>query len=421
MIRDYLDTLTTERNRAWSAQKELLDRLAAEKREASSEEDDSLKRMDADLDRLDGEIKTWLGREQRENEAAIARAECEKIVRPEVAATAERNEQDRLRAFLRGEVKKLEIDLATVANHKRAIRGGARGVEFRDLTVGTTTAGGHTVPTLLAQQLYDFLEVYSGMRRTNATIITTSHGDPMNFPKVTAHGTAAIVGEGTALAEADPAFGQTAIPVYKYGQLLQISSELIEDSAVDITGFIAKDMARALARVTDAAYVSGSGTNQPTGVNTVAGTAVTGLGTNATTIAAEDLIDTVYAVNEEYRLNGAQWLMRDATIGKVRKIREASNGAFIWQPSLVPGAPDMLLGYPIVSDPNMPAQGASANSILFGDFSPFYIRDARQIEMAQSGDYAFANDLMTYRATMRTGSNLVDLTGAVLKYRGGTA
>src|SRR6185295_6253834 len=123
-----------------------------------------------------------------------------------------------------------------------------------------------TVPTDLVRSLYDYLEVYSGMRRTNATILTTSSGNALDYPKVTSHGTAAIVGEGTALAEADAAFGKTSLLSFKYGQLLQITRELIEDSGVDIRGFIGKDMGRGIARVTDTAYVLGTGSNAPQGI-----------------------------------------------------------------------------------------------------------------------------------------------------------
>jgi HK97 family phage major capsid protein len=74
--------------------------------------------------------------------------------------------------------------------------------------VGTAAAGGNTVPTSFVRSLYDYLEVYSGMRRTRATIITTTGGEKLEFPKVTAGGTAALVEEGSAILEADPGFGK---------------------------------------------------------------------------------------------------------------------------------------------------------------------------------------------------------------------
>lgn len=421
-VHDYVETLTTERNRAWEAQKEILDRAVTDKRELSADERESVERTDADLDRLDAEIKGWMDREQRERESDLARGEWAKIVRPEVVEQQDNSEADVIRSILRGDVRGgMEFDFSTVAAEKRAIRAGASGAQFRDLTVGTTTAGGHTVPTGFMRQLYDYLEVFSGIRRTNATIITTASGEVMDFPKVTAHGTAAIVGEGTAIAEADPAFGKLTMTPYKYGQLLQISRELLEDSAVDIVGFIAKDMARALARVTDTAYCLGSGTNAPMGVVTACGTGVgPTTGTNAAVVTFDNLIDLVYSVNEDYRMAGAEWLLRDASAGTIRKLKDGE-GQYLWQPSTQAGQPDRLLNHPVVTDPNVVAVGTSAKSILFGDFSTFYVRDVGSVRLESSTDYAFANDLTTYKGTMRTTSGLIDLTGSIKAYVGGTA
>ena len=420
-VHDYVENLTTERNRAWEAQKAILDRAVTEKRELSGEEREQVERTDADLDRLDTEIRDWLDRDQREKENDKAREEWSKVVRPDVQEKRDESEAEKLRAVLRGEHKApLVFDFTSIANEKRAIRAGATGAQFRDLTVGSAGGGGNTVPTSFMRQLYDFLEVFSGMRRTNATIITTSGGESMEFPKVTAHGTAAIVGEGTALAEADPAFGKLTLGSWKYGQLLQISRELLEDSGVDIVGFIARDMGRALARATDTDYVVGNGTNKPLGIMAAAGTAVTTLGTNAGTITFDNLIDVLYSVNEEYRMNGAQWFTSDSNTGTIRKLKD-TDGQYHWQPSQQAGEPDRLLGFPVVSDPNVAAIGTSATSLAFGDFSAYYIRDVGSVRVESSTDFAFSSDLVTYKGTLRTDGDLIDLSGAVKVYRGGTA
>jgi HK97 family phage major capsid protein len=334
---------------------------------------------------------------------------------------SEARAQDAFDQFLRGQSsrKSWDIDFRAVANEKRAIRSGARGTEFRDLVVGTAAAGGNTVPTSFVRSLYDYLEVYCGMRRTRATIITTTGGEKLEFPKVTTGGTAALVLEGSAIPEADPAFGKMTLDAFKYGQLLQYSFELAQDTGVDLLGFAARDFGRALGRVTDTAYVLGTGSNEPQGIMTVAGTATTG-GTGVVGVPTfDDLITVVYSVNEEYRQN-AQWLMRDATAAAIRKLKD-NDGQYLWQPSLQVGTPDRLLGFEVVTDPNVAATGLNANSLAFGDFSTFYIRDVGSVRIEQSNEFAFANDLSTWRAVLRTDSDLIDLTGSVKVFRGGTA
>lgn len=421
-MKDFLQRLTEQRVRAWNEAKEILDTVENEKRDFSAEEKAKWDRINDDIVGLDARIKEMQDVERREREAGEAREGFEKWVRPTIDDSHVRAAEDgdeQVMKFLRGEVRTLDVDLRPIAREKQAVRGGLAGKEYRDLVVVTAAAGGTTVPTTFSRQLYDFLEIYTGMRRTNATVITTSSGENMDFYKATAHGTAAIVGEGSALAEADPAFGKITLGSWKFGQLVQVSSELLADSAVDMLGFVGRDVARALARATDTKYVVGTGSGGPTGVVQGIGTAVTG-STGATGQPTfNDLIDTVYSVNEEYRANGAQWLMQDATAGDIRKLKD-SNSRPLWEPSYQVGQPDRILGFPVVTDPNVAAKGTSALSIIFGDFSTFYIRDVGMIRFERSDEYAFANDLVTFRAILRTDSKRIEDTG-LKAYRGGTA
>jgi HK97 family phage major capsid protein len=416
-----LDGLNEARNRAWHEAKAIMDRASDEKRAPSAEEREATDKAFADIDAIDSQIKGLTDRARIESESDTARAEWGRIIHPDVVESSEARANAEFDQFLRGQSsrKSWDIDFRAVANEKRAIRSGARGTEFRDLVVGTAAAGGNTVPTSFVRSLYDYLEVYSGMRRTRATIITTTGGEKLEFPKVTTGGTAVLVEEGSAIGEADPTFGKMTLDAFKYGQLLQYSFELAQDTGVDLLGFAARDFGRALGRVTDTAYVLGTGSNQPQGIMTVAGTGHTG-GTGFVGVPTfDDLITMVYSVNEEYRL-GAQWLMRDATAAAIRKLKD-NDGQYLWQPSQQVGTPDRLLGFEVVTDPNVAATGLNANSLAFGDFSTFYIRDVGAVRIEQSNEFAFANDLSTWRAVLRTDSDLIDLTGSVKVFRGGTA
>ena len=413
---DYMEHLQGARARAWNEAKELLDRAASESRDLSAEEETKWQRINADIDAKDEQIRSLMDREQSDRENDIAREQWAQIVRPEITEARDAKATDDFRSFLRGNGQRaFDIDLRSVANERAAIRAGASGNEFRDLVVGTAAAGGNTVPISFVRNLYDYLEVYSGVRRLNVTVLTTASGEQLTIPKVTSHGTAAIVGEGTALAEADPAFGTARLDAFKYGQLIQMSSELMADSGVDIEGFVARDCGRAIGRATDTHYVSGSGSNQPAGIVTTAGTGATAQ-TGATGLPSyANLVDLVYSVNDEYRANGAQWFMRDASAGALRKITDTTNRP-LWEPSLQVGTPDRLLGYPVVTDPNMAAFSTAASTakpIAFGDFSAYYLRDVGTVRLERSDEYAFANDLVTWRCIFRTDSDLVDLTGAI--------
>jgi HK97 family phage major capsid protein len=103
--------------------------------------------------------------------------------------------------------------------------------------------------------------------------------------------------------------------------------------------------------------------------------------------------------------------MPQAMGGAIRK-RVDSQNRQLSEPSVQVDQPDMLLGYSVYCDPNMGAVGTGASTaIAFGDWSPFVIAEVGTVRLERSTDYAFANDLITYR----TASNLRDLTGTVKK------
>jgi HK97 family phage major capsid protein len=419
MATDELDRLVGQKNHAFEEAKRLLDHAESEKRSLSAEENTQLERMNADIDSANATIAARIDFEQRAAENAVAAEAWSGIVRPADEARKADGPSE-LERFVAGELRSFELDLAGAAREKRAIRSGLSGQELRVATVGTAASGGTTVPTSFSRELYDYLEVYSGMRRTNATILTTASGENIDMPKVVSQGTAAVVGEGTALAAVDPSFSKLTLGSWKYGQLLQISNELASDSGVDILGFIAKDCGRAIARVTDTQYVIGTGSTGPLGVMVAAGTGVTGGTGLAGVPTLDNLIDLYYSVNEEYRMNGAQWLMKDATAGAIRKVK-TTDGQYLWQPSVVAGTPDRLLNAEVISDPNVVATALNANSVGFGDFSTYIIRDVGTVRFERSDDFAFDKDLITYRCVFRTDGDLIDLTGAIKVFKGGTA
>jgi HK97 family phage major capsid protein len=69
----------------------------------------------------------------------------------------------------------------------------------------------------------------------------------------------------------------------------------------------------------------------------------------------------------------------------------------------------------------VPATALSAKSLVFGDFSQFFVRFAGGVRFERSDDYAFNTDLVTFRALLRADCSLVDLTGAVKYFAGGAS
>ena len=85
------------------------------------------------------------------------------------------------------------------------------------------------------------------------------------------------------------------------------------------------------------------------------------------------------------------------------------------------GQPDMLLGKPVATDPNVAAAGNSAKSVLFGDFSAFWVRLAGGVRFERSDDFAFSSDLVTFKVVARADGMTVDQTGAIKAFVGVSA
>src|SRR5436189_178271 len=81
-------------------------------------------------------------------------------------------------------------------------------------------------------------------------------------------------------------------------------------------------------------------------------------------VAPQDkLIDLVQALRPPYR-QGAVFVMNSSTAARIRKFK-TDDGAFVWQPGLVAGQPDTLLGYPVVEAEDMPDVAADSLSVAF--------------------------------------------------------
>ncbi|MDP8928667.1 MAG: phage major capsid protein [Actinomycetota bacterium] len=399
-MKEMLKRLLDQRASVWEQMKALNDAVLSEERDYSAEENISYERMSTEMDKLDARIADVRKQVEGEARAEEARALLDHDPRP--GNPEPRNEQptiaERLDALRRGEVRAVEI-----------------GPEARDLTKGTAAAGGNLVATDFLSQLYEHMIETSAIRQTNVTVITTDGGNDLQVPKTSSYSTASIVSEGGAIGESDPAFGQVTLQAFKYGFLTQVSSELEQDQSInDFSSFLARQGGRALGDGSGAHFVTGTGTAQPNGVVTAATVGKTG-GTGQSGVpTADELIDLFFSVIPPYRRN-AHWMMEDATWKAVRKLKDANNN-YLVGPLGVEG--DLvLLGRPVVIDTHVASTGLSAKSVAFGDFSGYYIRDVRGVRIERSADFAFANDLATYRFLVRTDGDLVD-TNAVKTYQG---
>ncbi|MFD9225346.1 phage major capsid protein [Streptomyces sp. NPDC060064] len=403
---EFIKRLQERRANVWEQAKALLDAAEGEKRDLSAEEEQTYQALNADLDKIDARVKDMADSEQRAKDAEASFASL--LAKPQTDVRKGDDGNSELRQFLRGERRNYDIRPEGKVN-------------YRDLVKGTATAGGNTVPTTFYNQLLAHLIEVSGIMMAGPTVLNTATGESIEVPVTTAHSSAAITAEGATISESDPAFAKRTLGAYKYGVLVQISTELLTDTGVDLEGYLSMQAGRALGNAFGAHAITGTGSSQPTGVVTSASTGVTGGTAVVGAFTADNLIDLYFSVIGPYRNSpSCGWLMRDATMAAVRKLKD-SQGQYLWQPSVQLGVPDLLLSKPVYTDPTVAAVALSAKSVVFGDFSSYFVRLAGGIRFERSDEFAFNSDLTTFRAILRADGLTVDQTGAIKVFAGGAS
>ena len=393
---DYIRQQAEARAKAWEEAKALLDSAAAEKRDLTGEENQTYDRIMADLDSRSLVIETMNAQAERENRAAEAMKGFEAQVKPAVAVPAI-DEAELIRSLARGEIR-------------------SHSFEKRDVSKGST---GAPVPTSFYDQVI-MLARHVGPMLETSTILNTAGGENLQIPSLSAYSVGTVSSEAALIGESDPTFNAfKTLGAYKYSFLTQISREMVEDTGVDILGFLATQTGNALGYAVNGALTTGTGTTQPTGIVTAAGSGITG-GTGVSgAFTADNLIDLVYSVDTAGRtLPGTGWQMDAKAISAVRKLKDSA-GQYLFSPSLSADARDLLLGYPIFENPAMADPATSAKSVIFGHLPSYFARTVGGLRLDRSDDYAFQNDLITFRATMRVDGNLIQTSH--VKYFAGAA
>jgi HK97 family phage major capsid protein len=374
-----------QRATAWEAAKKILDVATAEKRDLTAEETQTYEKISKELEDRQVTIEKMRADEARELRLDAATREMADQVRPVAdAPRGVRSDAEVIRSMAKGEIR-------------------SHSFEKRDLV---KTQTGAPVPTSFYDQVIMLARTVGPMLQTS-TVLNTASGENLQIPSLAQYSTAAIVGEGTAISESDPVFNSfITLGAYKYSFLVQLSTELIEDSGVDILSFLATQVGNELGFRVNDALTTGTGSAQPKGIVAASSLGVTG-GTGVTgAFTADNLISLVYSVDTAgRRLAGSGFQMNSSSIAKMRSLKDTA-GNYVFSPALNADANDLLLGYPVFENPGMASTGSAAKSVIFGHLPSYFVRQVGGIKLDRSDDFAFNTGLVTFRATMRVDGNL---------------
>jgi HK97 family phage major capsid protein len=376
-MHDYINRQAEERGRVWEEAKALLDTAASEGRDLHAEEAEKYDRLNKELDERAQVIERLKSDMEREARAAEVR-----LPEPMERPAAKQSDADLIRSLVSGDARRVTF-------------------ESRDLVTNVSGDGPETVPQGFYDVLQRKLEYAGPMTMEDAvTVLRTESGNDIKVPVESSRSAATATAEAAVFGESDPQFTTLTLRAHKFGALVQVSAELLNESGIDLVGYLSDQFAVAIGTAVNNLLTLGTGTVQPAGIVPGSGLGETGGTSVGGAFTFTDLVALAHSVSSVYaRRPKAGWMLNRATLGSVRSLQDGS-GQFVYAVNAT--GPDTLLGYPIFENPDMAGIGTSAKSVLFGDLGAYHTRIVGAgIEVARSDDYAFANDLVTFRANIR--------------------
>jgi HK97 family phage major capsid protein len=349
---------------------------------------------------LEGESQARF--EKLTSEAATVAA----AIRSEKEATEARSAADAVRAeyatAIAPKVEKTEgsnDELRALARN-----GGVQVFEYRDVTRSTGLGNPVTIAdrvNVVAAQFNPFIDP------AIVTVVRASTGNNIQFPRVTALGTAGSVAEAGTIGESDGTLSALSLTPVKYATIIQVTEELATDAAFDLSAMIA-DKCGAEVAVAHGAFAG-------TAVAAQATIGATGSGTVSINPTFTDLAKLKASVNQAYRrAPKAGWLMNDTTLGVVTGLVDTAG-----QPIFRPGdanTPDRLLGAPIYSAALIDLTDDTAGAILFGDLGQIYTVLVGGVQVEVSREFAWNLGLISYKVQVR-GATGLSQASAVKSYK----
>ena len=345
----------------------IVDTAQAEGRSLNAEEKAKFDKMEADAQAIMSEI-----------DIIERTAEMKK----ELAAKTEAREAAP-KATRKGAFEKyLRNGMSALNNEERSLMTEMRGTSTQ--VAGTDSLGGFLVPQDFSNELDMALE-FTGEVERLAKKLNTAGGALLDYPTVNDTATDAnLISEAAAVTVQDVTFANKQLSAYNYASQVRVSMQLLQDNAFDLNAFLVEAMGERIARATNAAFTTGTGSSQPQGI--ITGSVAGKTAASATAITADEVLDLIYSIDPAYRNKESFGLMaHNNVISAIRALGIGSANDFpIFIPSMEAGVPDKLFGHNIYYNNDMESSIATGKkTMLAADFSKFVVRSAGGIQMVR--------------------------------------
>lgn len=255
-----------------------------------------------------------------------------------------------------------------------------------DMSVGSDPDGGLWVAPTMSSAITRRLFDSSPITRLARTVTMTS-GSEFQEPIDAGDVGAVWAAEQEPRPEtSSPKLGLLTVPLHEIYSNVPVTQKLLDVADWDVGAWLQGKISDRFVRSISTALVSGDGAGKPRGILSYTNVATAdaarpwgqiqyvpsgGAAGFADTNPADALKSLIWSLRAPYR-TGANWLMNSTTLSVVDKMKDGQ-GNYLLRPGLTAGMPNMLLGYPVEVDENMPDIGANALPIAFGNFRLAYL------------------------------------------------
>ena len=336
----------------------------------------------------------------------------QKLTQQEKAAEGFAEQLDSIEAMLKRpnsgfEAKEIDLKVKTWDKWMRKGNEGLDVDEVKALTVGTAATAGNLAPEEYVAELIKIVTEISPVR--SVARVRQTNSKEIEIPQKTANFAAAWTAEtGTRTETTGYTTALKTISTHEAYALVDISSMLLEDSAFDMEAEMNQEFAEQFAKAEGTAFISGNGTNKPTGITNGNDVAHTATGAATAAITTDNLMDLVHGLKSEYAANATMMFNR-TTLGIIRKLKDTA-GQYIFQTGFSgqSAAPNTIIGIPYVEAPDVADAASGAKSVLIGDFRRGYMIVDRVALSVLRDPYSQASGgLVRYIARRRVGGEVV--------------
>lgn len=378
-----LGQLKAKRAETIAAMEKLNTTALNENRDFTAEEETQYSSLNAEQDKLKGQITRLEAQEKLNAEMA------EPTAKPVHAPAVVSMKDDELRD---------ETGFSSLGEFMGAVKAGQDSrLDYVAQSAGTGSEGGFLIPKKFGEMITAFTPE-SSLVRPRATIIPG--GDfpdaAISFPALDQSGDKGVysgvvttwVEEGAEIDETGFSLREIELKSKAIAGFIPFSNKLLRNAAAASTmGTML--MRQAISKAEDDAFIAGNGVGKPLGF----------LNHKSTKAVNRDTADTVKFIDlalmvQNHKGEMKEWVISQTLYSTIRTIQDGA-GQYVFSDAMA-GMPAMLLGYPVRWSERTPTKGKKGDVMLL-DLSYYYIKDGASMVLSASEHVKFTQDKTLFK------------------------